>query len=155
MADGTGLDGGNGFRLDTSSFGASDSWWTGAAGDVNGDGFADLRVSISRYNDDGTYSDTMYIILGKAGGFDSGIDVTTLDGSDGYVVAPEEPADDGGIVDDGDGIVTILPVDMPPDDELSVDKLPVDKLPVDELPVDMPLICILPVILYVDDILLV
>ena len=144
VADGTGLDGGNGFRLDTSSFGATDSWWAGAAGDVNGDGFADLRVGISRYNDDGSYSDTMYIILGKTGGFDSGIDVTTLDGSDGYVVAPEEPADDGGIIDDGDGIVTILPVDMPP----------VDKLPVDEPPVDMPPVCILPVcILYVDDIL--
>ncbi len=72
----SGLDGTTGFRLDgvgTDQSGRSVS----SAGDVNGDGFDDLIVGTR-------YADHVYIVYGKAGGFASAIDLSALDGSDGF-----------------------------------------------------------------------
>ncbi len=71
------LDGNNGFRLDGeysdyAQFGESVS----TAGDVNGDGFDDVIIGIA-----GTLS---YVMFGKASGFDAAIDLSNLDGSDGF-----------------------------------------------------------------------
>jgi hypothetical protein len=72
----TDLDGSNGFTLTDSIgheiFGFSAS----SAGDINGDGYDDLIV--------GTLYDKAYVVFGGAGGFPADLDVTTLDGTNGF-----------------------------------------------------------------------
>ncbi len=53
-----------------------------AAGDVNGDGFADLIIGADRA--DG-YAGESYVVFGKEGGFDAALDLSSLDGSAGFV----------------------------------------------------------------------
>ncbi|MBF0131463.1 MAG: FG-GAP repeat protein [Magnetococcales bacterium] len=78
------LDGNNGFRLD----GAGNSDYSGVsvdnAGDINGDGFSDLVIGAEGANPGGTHSGSAYIVFGKANGFSSQLDLSTLDGSNGF-----------------------------------------------------------------------
>ena len=75
------LDGSNGFRLD----GAAASGFSGeavsGAGDVNGDGFADVIVGASG---------SSYVVFGKASGFDATLNLSSLDGSNGFRLDGEE-----------------------------------------------------------------
>ncbi|SFD95694.1 integrin alpha [Nitrosomonas sp. Nm166] len=67
------LDGTNGFRLDgEAGFERSVS----NAGDVNNDGFDDVSVNVSQ--------DMSYIVFGKASGFDATLDLSSLDGTNGF-----------------------------------------------------------------------
>ncbi|AFZ28724.1 Hemolysin-type calcium-binding region [Gloeocapsa sp. PCC 7428] len=50
------------------------------AGDINGDGFDDIIIETLR-------SAESYVVFGKASGFDARIDLTTLDGSNGFVIS--------------------------------------------------------------------
>lgn len=77
------LDGNNGFRLDGTLFSFS-GYSVAGAGDVNGDGFADLIVGANRASPHGTYSGSSYVVFGKAGGFSSTMDLSSLNGSDGF-----------------------------------------------------------------------
>jgi hypothetical protein len=78
------LDGTNGFRL--SGAGSSVS----GAGDVNGDGFADLLIGASyadgaRYADPNGYSSgASYVVFGQAGGFGANLNLSSLDGTNGF-----------------------------------------------------------------------
>ena len=78
------LDGTNGFRIigavgdDRLGIGAS------TAGDVNGDGFDDLIVGALGADPNGDYSGAAYVVFGKASGFASAINVSTLNGSNGF-----------------------------------------------------------------------
>jgi Ca2+-binding RTX toxin-like protein len=75
------LDGANGFKLSGAAAGdrSGDSV---AAGDVNGDGFADLIVGAPGVNP--TRSGASYVVFGKASGFAANIDLSSLDGSNGF-----------------------------------------------------------------------
>ena len=77
------LDGSNGFILDKDMHfyasglaGASVS----NAGDVNGDGFDDVIIGISRYGNGGS----SYVVFGKASGFNAAMDLSSLDGKNGF-----------------------------------------------------------------------
>src|SRR5262245_53553845 len=63
------LDGSTGFRLSGAGFSVN------SAGDVNGDGVADLIVGDSGVS---------YVVFGQASGFAANIDLTSLDGSTGF-----------------------------------------------------------------------
>ncbi|MEO5362666.1 MAG: Ig-like domain-containing protein, partial [Magnetococcus sp. DMHC-8] len=72
------LDGATGFRLDSAAAGDRSSYAIGSAGDVNGDGFADMIVS-SPPN-----TGHSYVIFGKASGFAASIALSSLDGNTGF-----------------------------------------------------------------------
>jgi hypothetical protein len=54
------------------------------AGDVNGDGFDDVIVGASFANLNGTDSGSSYVVFGKASGFSATMDLSSLDGSNGF-----------------------------------------------------------------------
>ena len=75
------LDGTNGFKL---SGVAAKRTMSGSsvsgAGDVNGDGFDDLII--------GAFQASSFVVFGKKGGFGKLLDLSTLDGSNGFKVPP-------------------------------------------------------------------
>ena len=78
------LDGTNGFRLD----GAAPYDFSGvsvaSAGDVNGDGFDDVIIGATGADPGGESSGASYVVFGKAGGFTSSIELSSLDGASGF-----------------------------------------------------------------------
>ena len=78
------LDGSNGFRLSGVAAGERAGQSVSAAGDVNGDGFGDVIIGAAHDNGDNTHSGEAYVVFGKAGGFDSNINLSTLNGSNGF-----------------------------------------------------------------------
>ncbi|RMB12365.1 FG-GAP repeat protein [Eilatimonas milleporae] len=82
-----GLDGGDGFVLRGAAGHPLDRSWVGGAGDVNGDGLDDIIVGTPgvAINSVSSLGDT-YVVFGMAGGFDASIDLTALDGRDGFVL---------------------------------------------------------------------
>ncbi len=78
------LDGSNGFRLD----GVKEEDFAGisvnAAGDVNNDGFGDLIIGASNADPNGVASGSSYVVFGKASGFDASINLSSLDGQNGF-----------------------------------------------------------------------
>ncbi|MBX9736050.1 MAG: hypothetical protein K2X32_03920 [Phycisphaerales bacterium] len=86
------LGGNNGFRLD----GAADNVSGGSvktAGDVNGDGFDDVIVGSYRADPNGNDSGSSYVVFGKASGFSAAMDLSSLNGSNGFRL-DGEAADD-------------------------------------------------------------
>ena len=77
------LDGSNGFKLSGEAAGDQSGRSVASAGDVNGDGFADLIVGAplpTAWRDSGA----SYVVFGKASGFAANIDLSALDGSNGF-----------------------------------------------------------------------
>ncbi len=80
------LDGENGFRLD----GVSEFDFAGRpvsdAGDVNGDGYADVIISVYNADPNGSSSGSSYVVFGKASGFGATLDLSSLDSNSGFRV---------------------------------------------------------------------
>ena len=90
------LDGTNGFRLDGAAgdhLGNSVS----SAGDVNGDGFTDVIVGAPYADPNGEFSGSSYVVFGQASGFSATLNLSSLDGSNGFRV-------DGAVAQDFSGI---------------------------------------------------
>jgi hypothetical protein len=78
------LDGSTGFKLSGAAANDRSGFSVASAGDVNGDGFADLIVG-ARYADlHGINSGTSYVVYGQASGFAANVDLSALDGSTGF-----------------------------------------------------------------------
>ncbi|MEM7506121.1 MAG: hypothetical protein AAF415_05200 [Pseudomonadota bacterium] len=94
------LDGSNGFRMD----GLRQADYTGIsvsmAGDVNGDGFEDVAVAAHFFDQIG-YNSTgaVFVVFGKADGFDPVIELGALDGNDGFRI--DGPSQNGAILGRG------------------------------------------------------
>ena len=67
-----------------------------SAGDVNGDGFADLIVGARHADPNGNNSGASYVVFGKAGGFAANIDLSSLDGSNGFKLSGVAACDNSG-----------------------------------------------------------
>src|SRR6185503_13355342 len=74
-----------------------------SAGDVNGDGFADLIVGAPRGDDGGSNAGEAYVVFGKTTGFGavdgtgrSVMDLADLDPSDGFIVRGDSAGDNAG-----------------------------------------------------------
>jgi hypothetical protein len=82
------LDGTSGFRLNGIDTGDQSGGAVSSAGDVNGDGFGDLIIG-ARYADPGGVGvgrneGESYVVFGKSGEFGSSLDLSTLDGMNGF-----------------------------------------------------------------------
>ena len=71
------LDGSNGFRMDGVAVNGYSGRSISNAGDINGDGFSDVIIGAPAVN-------TNYVVFGKAAGFDPILDLSHLDGSNGF-----------------------------------------------------------------------
>ena len=78
------LDGSNGFRLDGEAGANFSGWSVSSAGDVNGDGFDDVIVGAEGADPNDGYSGSSYVVFGKASGFSATMDLSSLDGSNGF-----------------------------------------------------------------------
>jgi hypothetical protein len=95
--DASSLNGANGFRIDgqaTDDF----SGRVSGTGDFNGDGFADLIVGAQGADSNGTASGASYVVFGKEAGFGAVLNLSSLDGSNGFKVVGEAAFDASGIV---------------------------------------------------------
>lgn len=86
------LDGSNGFRLHGSAAHAIDRSFAGA-GDFNGDGLDDLVVGVAG---DRNGAGATYVVFGSDAGFPAEVDLTALDGTDGFRIDGGRPADSSG-----------------------------------------------------------
>ena len=71
------LDGTNGFKLSGVAAYDFSGFSVASAGDVNGDGFADLIVGAYGADPHGSNSGASYVVFGKAAGFAANIDLST------------------------------------------------------------------------------
>ncbi|MFN3262934.1 MAG: beta strand repeat-containing protein [Pikeienuella sp.] len=78
------LDGTDGFRLDGAAAGDRSGFSVSAAGDVNGDGIADLIVGANQADPNGLGSGSSHVVFGKTTGFAASLDLGALDGTDGF-----------------------------------------------------------------------
>ena len=90
------LDGSNGFKLVGETQGDYAGASVASAGDINGDGFADLIIGAFDESSNGSYSGASYVVFGKASGFDPDIAVSALDGENGFKIVGEGPYDYSG-----------------------------------------------------------
>ncbi|MBP6366118.1 MAG: FG-GAP repeat protein [Nitrosomonas sp.] len=90
------LDGSNGFRLDGVTAHDHSGWSVSSAGDVNGDGFDDVIVGAIGADPNGSYSGSSYVVFGKASGFSATMELSSLDGSNGFRLDGMAEGDDSG-----------------------------------------------------------
>ena len=100
------LDGTTGFRLDGVAAGDLSGISVSVAGDVNGDGFDDLLVGARGADPDGnSAAGSSYVLFGRSGSFTSVINLSTLDGTNGFALTGIDLADQSGVSVSGAGDV--------------------------------------------------
>jgi len=90
------LDGSNGFRIAGFDQTGTPYISASAAGDMNGDGFGDVMVGANHSNAGGSKTGGVYVVFGKSGGFGAILDVSSLDGNNGFVLAGSNYGDSTG-----------------------------------------------------------
>ena len=91
------LDGGDGFRIDSENTGDWSGYSVSSAGDFNGDGYDDVIIGASGgASPNGDYSGSTYVVFGKESGFSRTIDLSEIDGSDGFRIDGENTGDRSG-----------------------------------------------------------
>ncbi|MEQ9355166.1 MAG: VCBS domain-containing protein [Coleofasciculus chthonoplastes F2-STO-03] len=86
------LNGNNGFTIN----GISGSTFVQSAGDINGDGIEDFMIGARDAPFDGSSSGEVYVIFGKSGGFNSSLNISILDGTNGFKIKGINAADQAG-----------------------------------------------------------
>jgi Ca2+-binding RTX toxin-like protein len=80
------LNGSNGFILN----GIDESDYSGrsvsGAGDINGDGIDDLIIGAYLANPNGSYSGESYVVFGRTSGFGTSLNLSSLNGSNGFIL---------------------------------------------------------------------
>jgi VCBS repeat-containing protein len=92
------LDGTNGFIINGIGGGDRSGVSVSAAGDINGDGFADVIIGAERADGaNGADSGESYVVFGKAGGFSATLELSSLDGINGFIINGIDGADRSGV----------------------------------------------------------
>ena len=109
------LDGNNGFQLNGIAAADQSGLSVSDAGDINGDGFDDVIIGAPQANGGGLNdSGETYIVFGAAGGFPAEIELSALDGTNGFRLSGTAAGDlSGGTVSaagdiNNDGIDDLL-----------------------------------------------
>ena len=89
------ISGANGFIMTGNSSDEKAAHVSSTAGDVNGDGVADILIGIrDAFNDNGARSGAAYVVFGrKTTPFPSTVDLSALNGSDGFKINGESSTD--------------------------------------------------------------
>ena len=90
------LDGSSGFRIDGVAAGDDSGISVSGAGDINGDGIDDLIIGAYGADPNGSGSGSSYVVFGRQGGFGATLNLSTLDGSNGFRLDGEAANDDSG-----------------------------------------------------------
>jgi hypothetical protein len=90
------LGGGDGFHLDGEAENDFSGVSVGAAGDVNGDGIDDLFIGAVAADPAGSLSGRSYVVFGRTTAFPVSLALSTLDGSNGFVIDGEAAYDRSG-----------------------------------------------------------
>ena len=90
------LDGTNGFKLDGEVAGDQSGRSVAAAGDISGDGIDDLIVGANRADPNGSDSGRSYVVFGRSSGFTSPLQLSALDGTNGFKLDGETASDYSG-----------------------------------------------------------
>ena len=90
------LNGSNGFEIDGAGALDSAGWSVSSAGDVNGDGFADVILSAQPHTAPFNSAGVSYVVFGKASGFAANLNVADLNGSNGFTITGETAGDYSG-----------------------------------------------------------
>jgi len=91
------LDGSNGFRIHGVAAGDYSGSSVSDAGDVNGDGFADVIIGAADASPSGSRSGESYVVFGHAGGFGLDLNLADLDGNNGFRIRGAGTGDQSGI----------------------------------------------------------
>jgi Ca2+-binding RTX toxin-like protein len=97
------LNGSNGFRLNGVAAGDLSGVSVSSAGDINGDGIDDLIIGASEADPNGFSSGSSYVVFGKTGSFNASLNLSTLDGTTGFILAGVAAYDYSGISVSGAG----------------------------------------------------
>lgn len=99
------LDGGNGFVLNGENWDDHSGVSVSGGVDVNGDGIDDLIIGADRATPNGLYSGRSYVVFGIAGSRPTSLELSNLDGSNGFALNGEEARDRSGLSVSGVGDV--------------------------------------------------
>ncbi len=108
------LNGSNGFKLSGTAVDDQSGGSVSAAGDVNGDGFDDLIIGAAEADPTGFNSGASYVVFGSSTPFAANVNLSTLDGTNGFKISGASSYDrSGGSVSaagdvNGDGIDDLI-----------------------------------------------
>jgi Ca2+-binding RTX toxin-like protein len=81
------LNGSNGFAINGIAAFDRSGWSVSSAGDVNGDGIDDLIIGAKDASPNGiSFAGQSYVVFGSNSGFGAGLDLSTLNGSNGFAI---------------------------------------------------------------------
>ncbi|HVL20359.1 MAG TPA: hypothetical protein VM422_05155, partial [Amaricoccus sp.] len=84
------LDGTNGFRVNGIDVRDDSGWQVAPAGDVNADGIADVVIGAFRPDD---FTGESYVVFGSGAGFAADLELSALDGTNGFRLHGVDPGD--------------------------------------------------------------
>ncbi|WP_439342146.1 Calx-beta domain-containing protein [Vacuolonema iberomarrocanum] len=96
--DPSALNGSNGFAINGVAAGDSSGFSVSGAGDINGDGIDDLIIGAGGADPNGnSVAGTSYVVFGNQTGFGASLDLSTLNGSNGFAINGVAAGDGSGI----------------------------------------------------------
>ncbi|MEH2023986.1 MAG: integrin alpha, partial [Nostoc sp.] len=91
------LNGANGFVINSIAAADYSAYSVSSAGDINGDGIDDLIIGASNADPNGDYSGQSYVVFGKSTGWSATLNLSDLNGANGFALNGIKEGDRSGI----------------------------------------------------------